>query len=265
MNNLEFIVVQDILENETVKVADVVLPAAAFSEKAGSFTNMEGMVQCFGKALSPPSEAKSDLEILGLIAEKMGSPHCNSTHEEIRTEISSTISFFREKDARKHPIWIGEKSLGEENVAEMLIDFSPVISSQIIPEDDRYPYIALLGSKRIHLGSGTRTEQSARINAYDSQGEIEISPQDAEQLKLSENEQIKVSSAMGEIVRNFKINSNIQSGFISVPAAYNANDARRLLNFQPLLDASSSGWDSCQVAINKVADKELEKTTKEAS
>lgn len=159
LEKLDFIVVQDILKNETVGLADVVLPAAAFSEKNGSFTNMEGMVQCFSSAISPPGEARSDLEILSLIADKMGAPGISGSCEEIRNEISLTISFFREKDARKHPIWIREKTTDHESVSDKQIQFSPVTTSQEIGLDEHYPYIALFGSLRFHLGSGTRTAQ----------------------------------------------------------------------------------------------------------
>ncbi len=264
LDKLDFIVVQDILKNETTDLADVILPAAAFSEKTGSFTNMEGMVQCFSPAISPPGDARSDLEILSLIATKMGAPEVSGRCEDIRDEISSTISFFREKDARKHPIWIREKTTDHESVSDKQIQFSSVTTSQEIGLDEHRPYVALFGSLRFHLGSGTRTAHSTRIRSCDVQGEIELCPTDAEQLGLTENDRIRVSSPIGEIERNIKINRNIHSGFIHIPVAYNSNDSRRLLNLEPLLDAGSTGWDSCQVTIAKAAEKTMETTTEEA-
>ena len=73
MKNLEFLVVQDILETETSRLADVVLPGAAFAEKGGSFTNMEGRIQSFEAALPRPGEAMADWEILNLLGKRMGS------------------------------------------------------------------------------------------------------------------------------------------------------------------------------------------------
>ncbi len=250
--NLEFIVAQDILVNETVNLADVVLPGAAFSEKAGSFTNMEGTIQCFSPAVTPPGNAKPDLEILGLIAEKMGAPEYKSTHKEIRKEISSTISVFSESAACKHPIWIRDRNQQKDNLAEELISFSPVTSGTETEFDEDYPFIALFGSLRFHLGSGTRTEQSARISASDSKGEIELSPGDAGKMKLIQDDLIKVTSVTGAIERKIKINRNIQDGYIHIPTAFNHNDARDLIQLRPLLDAGSSGWDSCQVTVEKV-------------
>ena len=255
---LEFIIAQDILFNETVDIADTVLPGAAFSEKAGSFTNQEGKVQCFSAAVSPPGNAKPDLEILGLLAEKMGSPDYLKNNKEIRKEISSTISAFSETGACKHPIWISDRSSANESVSEKQIHFSPVTSTKPAAGDQDYPFTALFGSLRFHLGSGTRTNQSARINNCDSRGELEVSPIDAEKLNLTSDDRLKVSSASGEIERTYRINCEIRSGFIHIPFAYNNNDARCLIRLGPILDTSSSGWDSCQVKIDKAEKRTME-------
>ncbi len=257
--NLEFIVVQDILLNETVNIADVVLPGAAFSEKAGSFTNMEGKIQYFSPALLPPKQAKSDLEILGLVAEKMGAPEYKSTHKDIRKEISNTIPAFSETAGGKQPIWIRENSQEKVDLVKKQIQFSSVISGRETVLDDGYPYIALFGSLRFHLGSGTRTEQSARISVYDSKGEIEMSPIDATRMNLSQDDRIRVISVTGEIERNITINKNIQDGYIYIPTAYNHNDARCLIQLMPLFDAGSSGWDSCPVTVEKIENGKLKR------
>ncbi len=252
LQRVEFIVVQDILFNETAEIADVVMPGAAFSEKAGSFTNLEGKVQCFPPAVAPPGNAKPDLEILGLIAEELGAPKYKHTQEEIRKEISSIISAYSDKGACKHPIWIRERRSQKDKLVEKQIHFSSVTSSKESTMAEDPPFIALFNSLRFHLGSGTRTEQSARITACDVKGEIEMSPKDADNLNLKKDDRVKVTTATGEIERNIHINSKVQTGFIHIPTAYNQNDARHLIPLMPLLDSSSSGWDSCQVRVEKV-------------
>jgi len=250
--SLEFVVAQDILFNETVNISDVVLPGASFSEKAGSFTNLEGKIQCFTPATVPPKNAKSDLEILGLLAEKMGAPEYKGSHEDIRKEISNALSSYSETSTCKHPIWIRERRQKQDSSAEELIHFSPVTSSQETERTDNYPFTALLESLRFHLGSGTRTEQSARISACDAKGEIQVSAVDAENLNLLQDDLIKVTSIAGGIERKININRNIQKGYIHIPTAFNNNDARCLIQLMPLLDAGTSGWDSCRVTIEKV-------------
>lgn len=251
LKSLDLIVAQDILFNETVSIADVVLPAAAFSEKSGSFTNMEGNIQCFSPAVSPPGNAKPDLEIMGMLAEKLGSPGYSSSHQEIRKELSGVITCYSDGVACKHPIWIREETEVEEGQADEQISFSPATAGAEIEGDERYPMIALFGSSRLHLGSGTRTDQSSRIRACDAKGEIEVSTVDAEKMCLTDNERIKVTSAAGEIERSIRISRGIEAGYIYIPTAFNANDARNLLLLQPLLEPGTSGWDSCAVAVEK--------------
>ncbi len=69
---LEFLVVQDIFLSETAWLADVILPAAAFAEKDGTFTSTERRVQRITQALLPPGEAKADWQIISALSEKMG-------------------------------------------------------------------------------------------------------------------------------------------------------------------------------------------------
>ena len=252
LKSLDLVVVQDILFNETAAIADVVLPGAAFAEKTGSFTNMEGNIQCFSPAVSPPGNAKPDLEILAMLAEQLGSPDSRTSHQEIRKEISSVITCYADGAACKHPIWIREEGEVEDSQADEQITFSPVTWGSETDGDDRYPFVALFGSSRTHLGSGTRTDQSTRISACGAKGEIEVSAVDAEKMSLVDNDRIKVSSAAGEIERSIRISRGIGAGYISIPTAFNGNDARNLLSLEPPQEPGSSGWDSCAVAVEKV-------------
>ena len=72
LESLEFLVCQDIFATETTKFADVVLPASAFLEKSGTFTNAERRFQLVSPAIDPPGNAKTDLEIIMLVSEALG-------------------------------------------------------------------------------------------------------------------------------------------------------------------------------------------------
>ncbi|MGH8738832.1 MAG: molybdopterin-dependent oxidoreductase, partial [Burkholderiales bacterium] len=72
MAGLEHLVVQDIFLTETAYMADVVLPATAFPEKNGSFTNTDRMVQLARKAIEPPGQAREDLWIIVELAKRLG-------------------------------------------------------------------------------------------------------------------------------------------------------------------------------------------------
>ena len=67
-----FVVVQDLFLTETAELADVVLPAAGWGEKTGCFTNVDRTVHLSEKAVEPPGEARSDLDIVRMYADAMG-------------------------------------------------------------------------------------------------------------------------------------------------------------------------------------------------
>src|SRR5947208_15244850 len=69
---LEMLVVQDIFLTETAYLADVILPATAFPEKTGTFTNTDRMVQLGRKAIASPGDAKPDLWIIQEMARRLG-------------------------------------------------------------------------------------------------------------------------------------------------------------------------------------------------
>ena len=85
--NNQFIIYQSSHGGENSKIADVILPSAAYSEKNGSFVNLEGRVQRSYKASYPPGFAKEDFEIFNDIAKSKGSDHRYSSFENLREEM----------------------------------------------------------------------------------------------------------------------------------------------------------------------------------
>jgi formate dehydrogenase alpha subunit len=246
LKNLEFLVVQDILENETSHLADVVLPGAAFGEKGGSFTNLEGRIQSFEPVVSPPGEAKPDWEILNELAVKMGHPSKYKSLERMREEISKMVPMYSELVGNGGESWIKETSHSRP------FHFSPVISTvEEIPDGD-YPLKAILGSLRYHLGSGTRTNYSDRIKSFDLKGEVEISPEDGARINLKEGDRVRISSFYGSISREVKLERDLSPGLIFIPTAFHNNDAQQLIGLTRLGEADSPGWKSCDVKIERI-------------
>ncbi len=92
--SIEFVVVQDILLNETAQQADVVLPAVTFAEKDGSMTNVDHHIQAIRRALRPLPGAKADWEILTALAGHMGCPWTYSSPRDIFLEITENNPFY---------------------------------------------------------------------------------------------------------------------------------------------------------------------------
>jgi formate dehydrogenase (NADP+) alpha subunit len=107
MANLDLIVLQDTHENEICKWADVVLPGSLFTEKGGSFTNLEGRVQPFAPVVAPRGQALPDWEILSRLATAMGYPVHYDSYEMIQREIRHLVPMYAALNSEK-PIWIEE-------------------------------------------------------------------------------------------------------------------------------------------------------------
>ncbi len=160
VNNLEkidFLVVQDILDNETIQFADVILPGAAPVEKNGSFINLEGRLQFFDACVPPPGDAKPDLDILNDIL--------TNTHEKaapgtvfktVAKEMQAFIPFYKQesgfinfqKQRRKPPAFSKAPLPGPTQPA-------PSHPGVVTP------------ATRYHLGCGTRTSNSKRLSSLD--------------------------------------------------------------------------------------------------
>jgi formate dehydrogenase alpha subunit len=255
LRNMELLVVQDILTTETTQIADVVLAAAAFSEKGGSFTNLEGRIQCFQPVVSPPGDAKPDWEILDLLSGKIGLPGRYSSLQGIRAEISQMVPMYAGLGLSQEESWLKEVSTmrlfrpdGEGNP----IHFSPVIPAEGETCDEGYPFKAIVGSLRCHLGSGTRTGHSARMRDFGLKGEVEISSQDGARLNLNEGDQVRISSRSGSIVRGVTVKKGLRSGLIFIPMAFHNNDAIQLIQLTHLGQADSLGWKECRVKLEKL-------------
>ncbi|MEJ2219352.1 MAG: molybdopterin-dependent oxidoreductase [Desulfobacterales bacterium] len=253
IEKLEFVVVQDILNNEAVKLADVVLPGAAAGEKRGSFTNMEGRIQPFSAAVPPPGTAKPDWEILDLLATRLGAAEPYGAVEKIREEICRLVPPYAQMND-KGQSWLNASSpmaAFHTDGAKKLISFSPVVSTVDEKSDSGYPFQAIMGSSRFHLGSGTRTIASERIRNFDLNGAVAICAADAERLKLEDGDTVQVESRWGVIKRKLNFSKRVGSGQIFVPLATNDNDAMNLIDLSDLADPNAAGWKTCAVRIKK--------------
>jgi len=253
--NMEFLVVQDILENETSHLADVVLPGAAFSEKGGSFTNLEGRIQSFDPVVTPPGEAKPDWEILALLFAEMGHSGNYLSLEKIREEIRQLVPMYAELGNHGNDSWIREKgklrlsSPDGEGEPAQFIPMAPSVVDEI--SDESYPFKALLGSLRYQLGCGTRTGRSPRLKAFGLKGEVEMSPEDGVRLHVKDGDHIRISSLYGSISRGVTIKKGIRQGLVFIPMAFKDNDARHLIELTRLGEKESPGWKLCHVKIEK--------------
>ena len=184
----------------------------------------------------------------------MGHPKKYTSVKDIRAEISSLVPMYEDLGKQGREGWIKEAS--DLSIFRADREGEPIRFSSVSPIDDDmpdivYPFKAILGSQRIHLGSGTRTNHSARIKDFDLKGEVEISPEDGDRLGVKEGEKVRISSAYGSIWRVVTLNKDIRARHLFIPMAFHNNDAWQLIALTHLGEADSPGWKGCQVNLER--------------
>jgi predicted molibdopterin-dependent oxidoreductase YjgC len=278
--NVKFLVVQDIFLTETAELADVVLPAAAYAEKEGTFTNTERRVQRVRQALLPPKGACDDLSIVQAISDRMnpekeissesdfkpGSDRMDvSKAEEVFNEIAKVwpaaagISYKRLEGngiqwpcpAEDHP---GTPVLFESGFPRGRGTFTPITwrNADELP-DSEYPFVLTTGRVLYQYHTGTMTRRSKVIESADRGPVIEMNPADAERLQLKDGEQVQVASRRGRITLPVLVTDRINSGVTFIPFHYKEAAANLLTN--DALDPD------CKIPEAKVCAIKVEKAT----
>lgn len=246
LKKLDFLLVQDIFLSETAEFADVVLPAASFAEKDGTFTNTERRIQRINKAIDPIGEAKADWQILMEISTLLGYEEYYADPSEIMDEIAGCtpsyggISYKRLKKEslqwpctnKDHP---GTKYLHKNTMARGKGLFVPIEyeESKELP-DEKYPLILTTGRMLYQYHTRTMTGKIEGLSEIAGKSYIEISPQTAKIYNIKNGEKIKVSSRRGSVESYAKVTEKINPGVVFMPFHYVDGPANRLTN--PILD-----------------------------
>jgi len=262
---LDFIVVQDIFLTETAQVADVVLPAAAFAEKYGTFTNSERRVQFSNQALKAPCGVKQDHEIVAEIAKRMGFADFPDTvdalYDEIRklTPSYAGISYERIKNGtglrwpcptEEHPgtpiLHVGKFSRGLGLLKP--IEYKPPMEYS----DAEYPLVLTTGRLLQHYHTGSMTRRSKVLEGIVSEGMVEINTKDAEKLQIKDGEKVKVSTRRGSIEIKALVTKKIKEGIIFIPFHFAEASANILTNDALDPVAKIPEYKVCGVKVEKI-------------
>lgn len=230
---LSFLVVQDIFLNETAEYADVVLPAAAYAEKDGTFTNTERRVQRVRQAFAPPGDARPDWQIIRDLARRMGAPGWDyadpaSILAEIAalTPIYGGITFDRlDGDGLQWPCpdaaHPGTLILHTMAFPRGRGLFSPV-QHQPPPElpDDEYPFILTTGRVLQHWHTRTMTGRVGGLEFLAPDERVEVHTQDAARLGIADGDWIRVTSRRGSVTARARVFNRPQRGVIFMTFHY---------------------------------------------
>ena len=250
LNKVDFIVMQDAFMNETARFADVILPAAVFAEKEGTFTNSERRVQRVRKAVEPPGEALPDWEILVMLANKMGANWSYKDPAEVYAEMVKDVPQFagisHEKlekiDAGEESIaglqWPcpdadhpGTKFLHEDGILRGKGLFMPVhyIPPAELPDED-YGLFLSTGRTLYHYNAATQTRRESGLDAKQSEAFVELHPSDARKRGVHHGDMVEVATRRGSVQLRAVMSRQVRPGCIWMPLHFAEARANVLTN-----------------------------------
>jgi formate dehydrogenase alpha subunit len=246
LKKLDLFVVQDIFLTETAEFAHVVLPAACFAEKGGTFTNTERRVQRVRKAVEPPGEARTDWEIVADLSTRMGYPMKYAKPRELWGEIRQVTPSYAgityERIGRQGIQWPcpntdhpGTKYLHRDRFTRGLGAFAPI---EFIPPDEvpdkEYPLYLTTGRVLYHYHTGTMTRRSRGTNERYPESLVEIHPQDAVKFGIADGSRVRVSSRRGTLEVKANVTDRTPEGTIFMNFHFKESPVNMLTN--PVLD-----------------------------
>ncbi len=211
LDNLDFLVVQDIFLTETAARAHVVLPAASFAEKEGTFTNTDRRVQKVNKAIAPVGQSRPDWEIICDIAARLGHKWQYNAPGEIFAEINKAVPAYGgfeyqslESDGRHWPCpqtdHPGTPILHAGGPVRGKGIFTPVdYRGPGEKTDEQYPYTLTTGRILFHYHTGTMTRNARGLGKHRKQEMAEINPADAAALGIASGDRVKITSRRGSV------------------------------------------------------------------
>lgn len=222
---LEHLVVQEIFFTETAGFADVILPASAFPEKTGTFTNTDRRVQLGRQAVQPPGQARQDLDIIIDLANRFGldwqydGPRAvfeemrratpsiaGITWERLETENSVTYPCEQEGD-RGEPI-LFQEGFHTANGRGKFVPADFIHAAEL--PDAGFPYVFMTGRQLEHWHTGAMTRNASVLNAIEPEPVINIHPLDLREIGAEPGDFIEISSRRGNITARARSDFGIQ-------------------------------------------------------
>lgn len=237
---MDFVVVQDVLRTETAQQADVVLPAAAFAERDGTFTNTERRVQLFRKAFDPPGLAHPDWALLTDLAHLLGQPFPYGDVEDVMNEIARVVPIYEGMEfpnleaqapfglrPRFHFIYEGTSFVAPSPQADgrqwpvraeqpdARFVLHPVEVPELAEAGDKYPFL-LIPQKRLY-DDGTLIERSRILEPLVPFAFAILNVADAEALGVEDGQRVVIRSPEGAVELVARVSGRVPRGIVLIP------------------------------------------------
>ena len=265
LENLEFLVVQDIFLTETAKLAHVVLPASSYAERDGTYTNTERRVQLTMPVVRPPGQSRRDWEIICDLATAVGYPMTYTSSAQVDAEMRAlTPSYAGISHARleagtqlhwpcpsdDHP---GTPILHREKFTRGLGQFCAVEYRPAAEEtDDAFPVVLTTGRMLEHYHTGTMTRRSQGLDGLVPGPFVEVNGDDAKKIQVEDGDSVRVTSRRGSIVLPAKVGTRVDTGVLFIPFHFWEAAANVLTNPASDPTAGIPEFKVCAVRLERV-------------
>jgi len=245
LKSLEFLVVQDIFLTETAQLADVVLPALGWTEKTGTFTNLERRIQLQRKAVNS-ANGMEDWKIIADISSKMGYKMGYSEVEDIMDEIARVSPLYRDLSYRE--ISKG-KCLWPYHGEPLRGEICEVPAGNGAGGDYNADYYIILDRLLFH--SGTVSRKSPALMKICPEPTLKIGSETARKVGVSEGDIVKFSTSTGSYKAPVLIDESIYDNRVLLSNNFEGKGLFSLLNYSLDPVTGAPGIEGCEVKIEK--------------
>lgn len=267
--SLEHLVVQDLFMTETAFHADVVLPASAFAEKAGTFTNTDRRVQLARPVLPPPGDARQDLWILQEMARRMDLPWAYSGPSEVFSEMASlmpslaniTWERLEREGAVTYPVDAADQPGNEIIFSSGFPTESGrarMVPARLQPPDELpdsdFPMVLSTGRILEHWHTGSMTRRAGILDELEPESFALVSPRDLARLGMAAGDAAHLETRRGRLVVKLRADRDVPENMVFMPFCYAEAAANILTN--PALDPFGKipEFKFCAVRVVRRAD-----------
>ena len=232
---LDHLVVQDIFLTETAYLADVILPAGAFPEKTGTFTNTDRLVQMGRQAIDPPGDARQDLWIIQEIGKRLGLPwnygHVSEVFDEMRHTMPSIGGITWDRLEREHAVTYPCTHEGDPGQPVVFTEDFPreggrarFVPADIIPAAERpdaeFPMVLITGRQLEHWHTGSMTRRASVLDAIEPDPTALVHPLDLAAMGAAPGDVLTVESRRGKVTLYARADEGTPRGAVFVAFAY---------------------------------------------
>jgi formate dehydrogenase major subunit len=246
---LDCLVVQDLFLTETAFHADVVLPASAFAEKDGSFTNTDRRVQIGQQIIKPPGDARQDWWIIQELARRLGLNWNYAGPSAIFAELAVTMPSFNNitwerlerEGAVTYPV-DGPDVPGNDiifrNGFPTANGRAKIVPANIRPPDEvpdmEYPMVLSTGRVLEHWHTGSMTRRAGILDELEPEAVAFLSPRELHRLDIRPGDRLRLETRRGAVEVNVRADRDVPVGMVFLPFCYAEAAANLLTN--PALD-----------------------------